>query len=61
MTAVAREVAPCSAKSGPRPENARARRAAAPPWTAFPERLRDPRLVDETCTMAGRYLGVAEG
>ena len=27
----------------------------------FPELLRDPRLVDETCTMVRRYLGVAEG
>jgi hypothetical protein len=27
----------------------------------FPELLRDPRLVDETCTMVGRYLGVADG
>jgi hypothetical protein len=26
----------------------------------FPEQLRDPRLVDGTCTMV-RYLGVAEG
>ena len=26
-----------------------------------PERLRDPRLVDETCAMARRYLGVADG
>jgi AcrR family transcriptional regulator len=26
-----------------------------------PELLRDPRLVDETCTMVRRYLGVAEG
>jgi AcrR family transcriptional regulator len=26
-----------------------------------PELLRDPRLVDEACTMVGRYLGVAEG
>jgi Tetracyclin repressor-like, C-terminal domain len=32
VTAVAGELPPCSAKSGPRPENARARRAAAPPW-----------------------------
>ncbi len=27
----------------------------------FPELLRDPRLVDETCTMVRRYLGVADG
>jgi AcrR family transcriptional regulator len=26
-----------------------------------PELLRDPRLVDETCTMVRRYLGVADG
>jgi AcrR family transcriptional regulator len=26
-----------------------------------PERLRDPRLVDEACAMVCRYLGVAEG
>lgn len=26
-----------------------------------PELLRDPRLVDETCRMVQRYLGVAEG
>ena len=26
-----------------------------------PELLRDPRLVDETCAMARRYLGVADG
>lgn len=26
-----------------------------------PVRLRDPRLVDETCTMVRRYLGVADG
>jgi AcrR family transcriptional regulator len=26
-----------------------------------PELLRDPRLIDETCTMVSRYLGVAEG
>jgi AcrR family transcriptional regulator len=27
----------------------------------FPDMLRDPRLVDETCTMVRRYLGVADG
>ena len=26
-----------------------------------PELLRDPRLIDETCAMVRRYLGVAEG
>lgn len=26
-----------------------------------PERLRDPRLVDEACTLVTRYLGVAHG
>lgn len=26
-----------------------------------PELLRDPRLIDETCTMVRRYLGVADG
>jgi AcrR family transcriptional regulator len=26
-----------------------------------PERLRDPRLVDEACALVTRYLGVAEG
>ena len=26
-----------------------------------PQLLRDPRLVDETCTMVRRYLGVADG
>ena len=26
-----------------------------------PERLRDPRLVDEACTLVCRYLGVAQG
>jgi AcrR family transcriptional regulator len=26
-----------------------------------PELLRDPRLVDETCTLVRRYLGVADG
>ncbi|HEY0195567.1 MAG TPA: hypothetical protein VGC42_30845, partial [Kofleriaceae bacterium] len=26
-----------------------------------PERLRDPRLIDESCAMVRRYLGVAEG
>lgn len=26
-----------------------------------PERLRDPRLIEETCTLVRRYLGVADG
>jgi len=26
-----------------------------------PERLHDPRLIEETCIMVSRYLGVAAG